>query len=107
MAKTDSQTDLIERLATLETRVCLKFEDLDKALVLARQLAEEEKRLTREQTARHFDDVNNFQKRMDRMSDALATKEWVTEKIDALSKLVYIGVGIVLVLEVVFRVIWK
>lgn len=57
MADSDSYISNIatlERLAKLETKVHLKFEELDKALVLAREMADNEKVYAREQTADHF-----------------------------------------------------
>ena len=101
---TESETT-IERLARLETKVHLKFLELDKALVLAATNIEKEKVQARDQTKLHFDEVNQFQKRMDKMADQFATREWVLDKLesinkrsderfDRVNKLIYIGVGL-------------
>jgi hypothetical protein len=120
-----SGTDTLERLARLETKVHLKFAELDKAIILAANNVEKEKNYTREQNADHFKLVNNFQARMDKMSEAFAVKHDVHSDLDRMklafddklellkslinnnTKLIYIGVGILLCLEVILRFLVK
>jgi hypothetical protein len=101
-----THTAIVERIARLETRMDLKFEELDKALVLARELVETERVLAKGQTDVHFKAVNESQARMDKMSATFATKEWAEERLSSLEKLVYIGLGMVLLLEALLKFGW-
>jgi glucose-6-phosphate isomerase len=107
-----SDRDTLERLVRLETKVDEKFESITCNIKLARDVAEKAETLARNQTDKHFENINNFQKRIDKLEGTFATKEGLdsrifslNERIDALSKLVYIGIGGVLVLELVFKFI--
>jgi glucose-6-phosphate isomerase len=97
----------IERLTRLETKVHLKFEELDRALVLAAANVEKEKILARDQTRLHFDEVNQFQKRMDKMAAMFATREWVIDKLEQVNKLIYIGVGLAIAIGFVLKFVFK
>ena len=100
-----SGDDNLERLAKLETKVCLKFAELDKALVLAAEKTKEEKIYTRDQIADHFKLVNNFQSRIDKMVESFATKEDMNNKFTQMYRLLWIGIGIVMATEVFMRFI--
>lgn len=97
----------IDRLARLEERVDLKFMELDKSIVLAANNLEKEKIYTRDQISDHFEVVNNARARIDKLTKTFATRDWVNEKLAPLSKLVYIGVGLVLIFEFVLRFMLK
>ena len=128
-----------ERLTRLETKMCLKFEEMERALVIARENIEADKILARDQLAHRLEGMNEFQKRMDKLegtfipreavnTDMTAIRNLITSEIkvvgvtletikktlsdtistqeksfdnkhDSLSKLVYIGLGIVLALQ--------
>ena len=103
---TDSPTTA-ERLAALETEVRMKFVELDKALVLAATTIEKEKNLAREQVTAHFEVVNQFQRRMDKMADQFATREWVIDKLEEVNKLIYIGVGLAIAVGFILRFVFK
>ena len=116
-----SGADTLSRLVRLETKMCLKFEEMDKALNLATGNSEKEKIYTRDQIAEHFKVVNNFQARMDKLSESFAIKknvdkdiynlkeliddkvQNVTKTVNANTKLLYVGIGIVLTLQVMFK----
>jgi hypothetical protein len=101
---------------------------------LAKEVAREAETLARKQVDKHFDIVNNFQSRIERAEGLYATKEDVLSKttalkesletkidginkyvgetkdaldlsINRLSVLVYVGVGLVLAFEFVFKFI--
>jgi hypothetical protein len=124
--------DIMARLIRLETKVCLKFEEMEKALVIARELVEKDKILARESVNTHFEQINQFQKRMDKLESSFATKPDVQKEVDAaagklagevtalsllihsvkdsldvqinaLKRLVYIGVGIAISLQFMAR----
>jgi hypothetical protein len=96
-----SPSNTLERLVRLETKIHLKFEALDKALLIAEKQLKEERIYTRDQIAEHFKLVNNSQARMDKLVERLAAQKWVLEKLEEIDnrfsdvrRLVYIGVGI-------------
>ena len=91
----------IDRLARLETCVNLKFVELDKALTLARDLARDERENTKVELDRRLEGMNQFQKRMDRLEGTFATQK----ELQALSKIIYIGIGIVLAIQFLFGVV--
>jgi hypothetical protein len=96
--------ELTERLARLETKVCLKFDEMDKALVLSREIME-----------RRLAGMNEFQKRMDRLEGSFATRDnmqilenLVNEKVSKsefqiVQRAVWIGIGAVVVLQIALR----
>jgi len=83
-----SDRDTLERLAKLEVAV-QKDQELRKekceaiigSIKLAREVAEKSEILARTQVDRHFEVVNNFQKRIDRAEGTYATKEGTDIKI--------------------------
>lgn len=72
-----------ERLIKLETEVCLKFDERDKALDLATDLSN-----------KHFYELNQSKEHLAKVEVMFATKEYVEMLIEPLRKLIYIGVGI-------------
>jgi len=122
-----SNDDTLQRLARLETKVEEKFCSIKENLVLARDVSKDAKVLARNQLDAHLKGINEFQKRMDKLENTFATKDGVNEKIEGLrttldgkinalsilhgqrintlTKLVYIGVGGALVLELLLRFI--
>jgi Mg2+ and Co2+ transporter CorA len=80
-----SNASIIERLARLETKVHLRFEELDKSIVLAASNAEKDKVYTRDEIAEHFKVINNFQKRMDKLIESFAEKKYVDDKVDVVN----------------------
>lgn len=110
MENNQTEKEVVERLARLETKVHLKFAELDKSINLAAAVAREEKINTREQIAEHFRVVNNFQSRIDALTASFKTrdsceesKNRIDEKVSANTKLIYTGVGILMALQIVFH----
>jgi len=97
---------IAERLASLETKVHLKFDELDKALVLAAMLAKDDRVNAAKQVHDHFEVINQFQKRMDKMADTFATREWVIERLDPIRKLIYLGTALAVAVGFVLRFVF-
>ena len=116
-----SDRDTLERLVRLETKVCLKFEELDKALILARDTSEksrvearetiEKSRCESKETIDHrLEGLNQYQKRIDRLEGTFATKDdrlVLNTRIDKLERVVYMGVGIALAFQLVAHFLFK
>jgi hypothetical protein len=118
-----SDRDTLERLVRLETKICLKFEELDKTcpvrhaiidrdIVLARETLEKSRIEAKETIEHRMEGMNQFQKRIDRLEASFATKDDISytkkifdDKYDTLARLVYIGVGLVLAAQVALHVI--
>lgn len=102
-----SQRDTLSRLVRLETKVCLKFEELDKALVLARESTAKE--LDRASTAMNtrLEGMNEFREQMNKQEATYAKKETVNKELDDIKKLLYMGIGIVIALQFVFSLLVK
>ena len=77
-----SSRDTLERLVRLETKICLKFEELEKAIVLAREISEKDKVLARETIDARLQHMNEFQ-----------------HQVNLQGRLIYIGVGIVIAIQ--------
>ena len=108
-----SDKETLERLVRLETKAQLKFEELEKALVLAREQIERDTTKEKERITEKFEHANNFQQRMERLESTFFTqKEHMTFqenydiKLDGIKRILYIGVGIVIALEFVLQYIW-
>ncbi len=89
----------LKLLTEMEERTIIRFESMEKALVLARDLAQADKELARNILEHRLIGMNEFQKRMDKLEGTFATKD----QLNSLSKLLYIGVGIVITLQFLFR----
>lgn len=94
---TDEST--LERLVRLETKTCLKFKELEKALVIAKEAMD--------YRLRH---LNEFQSRMDKLESTFATdtelkslRELLEDKLLVLSRLVWIGFGVIVTAEFFLR----
>lgn len=128
--------DIIARIVRLETKVCLKFEEMEKATVLAREQIEKDKILARQQLDHRLEGMNEFQRRMDKLEGTFVTKpdldsairetksdldgaiketksdlggaiKAVSVKSNVIEKLVYTGVGIIVTLQFVFHFLVK
>ena len=84
--------ETLERLVRLEEHVKVRFKELDKALNIAREGIDY-----------RLAGMNEFQKRMDRLESTFATKD----SLNALTKIVYIGLGIVLGIQAVVVIALK
>ncbi len=82
-----------------DDRNAIRFESMEKALVLARELAQADKELARAILEHRLESMNAFQRRMDKLEGTFATKD----QLESLNKLLYVGVGIVITLQFVFR----
>jgi hypothetical protein len=120
-----SEKDTLSRLVRLETKICLKFEEIEKATVLAREQIEKDKVLARQQLDHRLEGMNEFQRRMDKLAGTFVTKsdlegaikatksdlegaiKAINIKASATEKLVMIGVGIVVTLQFVFHFLLK
>jgi len=99
--------DISNRMVRLETKVCLKFEEMEKALVLARDQIERGRVENKESLDYRLEGMNQFQKRMDKLEGTFATKTEVANVYDkvkaditANSRLIYIGVGALLAFQI-------
>ena len=103
MTNSDYDRETFERLVRLESSTNVKFVELDKSIALARQGIDY-----------RLAGMNEFQKRMDKLEGTFVTREQLeasykvfNAQISYLSKLVYIGVGILFTLQVVFHIFLK
>ena len=94
-----SNRDTLSRLVRLETKVCLKFEEMEKAVCLAREHAEAARAEAKDIIEHRLETLNEHQRRMDRLEATFATKDML----NATNRIVYIGVGIIVALQFVFR----
>ena len=117
----DDTRDYLARLVRLETKVCLKFEEMEKATVLAREQIEMQRTIAKNDLDVRLEGMNQFRQQINRMEGSLVTKDSLTNelksvreytngetrtlgaRIDSLSKLVYMGLGIVIALQLVFK----
>ena len=95
--------ETLERLAKVETYINLKFSEQDKALELARQTSEDQRKEAKDANDLRLEHMNQFQRRMDKLEGTFATKDQVA----ALSRIVYIGLGIILTLQFLFKMVIK
>lgn len=120
-----SQKELFERLIKIETAFNLKCIENEKALVLARELIARESCHFAEQLDVKLHNMNNFQHRIDKLTGTLVTKEELEKevkivreqtdgkfsinagRINDLSRLLYIGIGLVLALEMALKYLFK
>jgi len=93
----------LERLVKLETKTYMKFSEMDRALDLAREGLEHK-----------LEGMNQFQKRMDKLENTFATKDELSEskdrfrkELETVQKFVWIGLGIILAIEFIFKVMVK
>jgi len=87
------------RLVRLETKLQLKFDELEKALILARQLIEKDKEIATINLNNRLESMNEFRSQMNKAESTYATKDLVETRISELERLVYIGVGLVLAIQ--------
>lgn len=85
-----SPRETSDRIVKLETRVDLKFEELEKNISLAKQNLDY-----------RLQGMNEFQKRMDKLEGTFATKEEVQSN----SRLIYIGIGILFAFQIAIQVV--
>ena len=90
-----SSQDTLSRLVRLETKVHLKFEEIDKAIVLARDMAEKEKMSTKADLDYRLAGMNEFRETLRDQAGTFATKEAVSR----LERLVSIGIGVVMAVQ--------
>ena len=84
--------ETLERLVRLEEHVKVRFKELDKALNIAREGIDY-----------RLAGMNEFQKRIDRLEGSFATKE----QLSVVSKVVYVGFGILLGLQALGAIFFK
>jgi len=87
--------DLNIRLTKLETLVQLKFDEHEKALVLAREALAREREATALTIAGKMEHLNEYRLQLTAQEATYAKKD----ELSALEKLVYIGIGIVLAIQ--------
>lgn len=102
--------DILARLVRLETKICLKFEEVDRALILARELVERQRQEAKEIIDHGLEILNDHQRRMDKLENTFATTDMlqnevrsITKRQDITDRLVYIGVGIAIALQIFFK----
>ena len=91
--------DIQSRLARLETRTDLKFAEMEKALVLARDLAERDREVATTTLNNRLESMNEFRAQINKAEATYATKDAVDARIKEIERLVYIGVGLLLALQ--------
>jgi len=117
-----SPRDTLERLVRLETKLCIKFEAMDKALVLARELATKQIDTAFVAMNTRLEGMNEFRHQLERQESQFLRKEdlarelavirelriseikSIKERQDKMEKMFYVGLGIVLTIQVVFHV---
>jgi len=109
-----SQRETLERLVTLERDTDNKFKEMDKALVLARELVQRSTNATEELIQTKFEHVNNMREQMTDMRGLFATKEALDDFKAAISKSLHTTqitvamiIGGLVVLEIVIRFMLK
>ena len=102
--------DILARLVRLETKICLKFEEVDRALILARELVERQRQEAKEIIDHRLEILNDHQRRMDKLENTFAATDMlhnevrsITKRQDITDRLVYIGVGIAIALQIFFK----
>ena len=102
-------TDL-ERLIKLEVETRLGFENMDKALILARDMSKDERIYFREHLDSKLLDLNGLQRKMAVMEGTFVTGKdlellegRMDQKISPLTKFVYVGLGAVAALELILK----
>jgi hypothetical protein len=106
--------DTLQRLVKVETYINLKFAEQDNALKLARENDDLHRREEKAANEIRLGNMNGFRERIDRLEGTLATRDFVNAKnelfntrLAGLTRLVYIGLGIVLALQAVLVVAVK
>jgi hypothetical protein len=106
----DYENDSLSRIVRLETKMSLKFDELEKALVLAREMVNKDLDSYKGQLGHRLDGMNEFQRRMDKLEGTFVTKEILKHelsflfiRISTMEKLFYIGIGVILALQLVFK----
>ena len=100
-------TKLEVAVAKLCAKYELRFQEIDKALVLARELSEKDKVYARDRMEVRLVGMNEFQKRMDRLEGTFATKETMNQKLDAHSKIIYMAIGALAAIQVIIIALTK
>jgi hypothetical protein len=85
MSDQKEYVELLERIVKLEVTAKIKFEERDKALELARDLAD-----------KHFVALNQSKEHLVAVENTFASKEYVGMMITPLRKLLYVGAGILI-----------
>ncbi len=94
-----SDKEVLERLVTLETQ----NDERQIALRLARENVEKEKISAKNALDHQLEQMNNLQRKMDKQESTFATKD----ELQKISRLVYIGLGIMLAIEIIFKLFFK
>ena len=121
-----SNKSILERLVRLETKTCLEFTNLDKAVVLAREQVERDKQAAKEQVKETFAtlqalnrevkelnekigaSVNDTIAKMDKISEKFEKQRETSEaKNESLKRLVWMGAGGVLCLNWLLQYLLK
>ena len=100
-----SNRDTLSRLVRLETKVCLKFEEMEKALVIAREAVGKEMEKATASLNTRLEGMNEFRRQIDKAEGTFAKKETVEKELDAIKRLLYIGLGAVAAIEALLRFI--
>ena len=96
-----SPLKLFERLIRLETQFETSSRKDAEALVLSRTLLEKETTIARLVVDNKLEHLNEYQRRMDKLTDTFATRE----SLEGVKKLIWIGMGVIVALQVIFPVL--
>jgi len=91
-----SPLKLFERLVQLETNFKVCKEKDAEALVLSRELMQKDKELATVSLDKRLESMNEFRHQMEKQEGCFARKDDTEKEFNALRKLVYVGLGIVL-----------
>jgi len=101
------QDDLNNRLTKLETYVNLKFQEHERALVLARESLARERETTALALTGKLETMNQFREQINKTEATYAKKDAVEERFSALERLIYTGVGFVLSIQFFIALFFK
>ena len=99
--------ELKVRITTVEVLLNAKILEMEKALTLARETADREKIQRSEELNHRLDKMNEYQKRMDKLEGTFVSKEFFDMQFEPVRKFVYIGVGIMLVVNAVVYLLFR
>lgn len=101
------EQQILERLVKLETSVDLGFKSTDKALVLARETLEKDRILTKKELDANLSTLTLSEKNFGKLERTFATKDEVAKEFRAINRVIYIGVGVFIAFEFIFKYVIK
>jgi hypothetical protein len=103
----DLEKLLILRIDLVKSSLDFGFAAMEKALILARDAATDEKRSAECTLNAHLEKLNQHSTKMERLESTFATKEGVAKEFKFVNKVLYIGLGIFIAVEFFFKYLVK